>query len=74
MTTLASVPLRISVFALAVGMVTSASAQEVATFTNDAGDGRWETPGNWSNNQVPNESIDVTIPAGQAVTISTRGQ
>ncbi len=39
-------------------------------FVGTAGGGKWETPGNWDLNRVPNSTDTVGIDAGQTATIS----
>ncbi|MBU6998675.1 MAG: hypothetical protein HXS41_13955 [Theionarchaea archaeon] len=38
-------------------------------WTGDAGDGKWETPGNWSTNRVPDASSNVRISNGGNITV-----
>jgi hypothetical protein len=47
-----------------------AQSSTYVEWTGDVGNGKWETPGNWSTNRVPDASSDVTINRGDKITVS----
>ena len=44
------------------------------TWTGEAGDGYWQTAGNWSTSGVPTSSDRVCIPSGSSATITSTAQ
>jgi hypothetical protein len=56
---------------LLLSVAASASAAQVG-WTGGAGDGKWESGGNWSGGEVPGADDDVTIPPDSG-TITTNG-
>ncbi len=44
------------------------------TWTGEAGDGYWQTAGNWSTSGVPSSSDRVCIPSGSSATITSNAQ
>ncbi|MEA1886974.1 MAG: T9SS type A sorting domain-containing protein [Bacteroidota bacterium] len=51
----------------------SYSVMEDGTWTGDAGDGAWETAGNWHGGVVPDGSMNVIIPDGGDANITLSG-
>lgn len=49
--------------------ITAATAPTTELWTNAAGDGKWNNPGNWQNG-VPSQTFAVLIPAGMAILLS----
>ncbi len=50
------------------GTTITVAAQNNATWTGEAGDGEWQTPGNWVDGKVPDAGTAVTI-SGNAVNL-----
>ena len=51
------------------GSTITVTPKNVATWTGAAGDGNWQTPGNWVDGKVPDAGTTVTI-SGSAVNLS----
>jgi hypothetical protein len=67
---------RIAIGILLVGILSiswssvGAQSSTYVVWTGNAGDGKWETPGNWSTNRVPDASSDVSILKDCKITVS----
>ncbi len=64
----------VAVLALWLPASTSADGGCTATWTGDAGDGSWQSPGNWSTDAEPGSSDVVCVGAGATVTVTGTAQ